>query len=122
MLPAHLFENADALAKLAALNPLAEGAVATSSSAHGRKEGGRTIKSSGGKVTGAERIGGAFTPEADPQWLQTRNAVLDKAVARTKAAMENLDKPPIVITLPDGKTVDGTAWVTSPLDVATSIS
>ena len=76
-----VFENPAALAKLAALNPLAEGAVASSSAAAGgsagRKDGKRTIASSGGKVAaGAERIGGEFTPEADPAWLKERDTFL----------------------------------------------
>lgn len=29
---------------------------------------------------------------------------------------------PILVTLPDGKTVDGVAWETTPLDIANSIS
>ena len=58
MMRPEMFDNAAALAKLAALTPLPEGAAAASS-AHARKEGGRTIKSSSGKVSGAERIGAA---------------------------------------------------------------
>lgn len=119
MLPVGTFENPSALGKLAALNPLS-GSAATASS-HGRK-GGRTIASSGGKSTTAERIGGDFTPTANPEWLKQRDGLLDTVIKRTAAQMEKLPKPPIKVTLPDGKVMDGTAWVTSPLDIATGIS
>ena len=110
MLAPDLYANTAALAALAKLNPTAPGgaAAATSSSAPGgRKDGARTIVSSGGKVTGAERIGGTFTSEADPAWLASRDAYLDEVKKRSEAALKALDKPPIVITLPDGKTQEG---------------
>jgi len=125
--PDVLGSNPAALAKLAALNPLSEEAAAaaagSSGAGAGRKGASRTITSSGGKVKeGAERIGGAFTPAADPAWIKTRESVLDEIAARNAAASASLKKEPIVITLPDGKQINGTAWETSPLDVATGIS
>ena len=117
-----MFENAAALAKLAALNPQGEGAAADASGGPARKGGRRTIASSSGKVSGAQRIGGTFTPTADPAWLQTRLGVLESIAERNDAAMAALDKPPIAVTLPDGKKIDGTAWETTPLGIATSIS
>ena len=36
--------------------------------------------------------------------------------------MAGLSKPAIVVTLPDGKQLDGTAWETSPLAIAEGIS
>ena len=122
-----VFENPAALAKLAALNPLAEGAVASSSAAAGgsagRKDGKRTIASSGGKVAaGAERIGGEFTPEADPAWLKERDTFLSAIAARNAEKEAKLVRAPITVTLPDGKQIEGKAWETSPLDIATGIS
>jgi threonyl-tRNA synthetase len=118
-----MFENADALKKLAELNPTPEGSASGSSSAHaGRKGGARTIASSSGKISGAERIGGSFTVEQDPAWIKERDALLEAAVKRGAEQLAALDKPPITVVLPDGKKVDGVAWKTSPLDVATSIS
>ena len=121
MMRAEMFEHPDALAKLAALTPLAEGAP-TIGSGNARKEGRRTVASSSGKVSGATRIGGEFTPASDPAWLKSRLDMLEAIAARNAAENAALDKPPITVTLPDGKAVDGTAWKTSPLDVATSIS
>ena len=121
-----VFENPEALAKLAALNPLAEGGAAasdgSSSAQAGRSANKRTTASSGGKTVGADRIGGDFRAETDPQWLKERDEVLESVIKRTAALVEKLDKPPISVTLPDGKVIEGSAWVTSPLDIATSIS
>ena len=123
MLRAEVFDNAGALAKLAALNPVAiESVTADGSDAHGRKEGRRTVASSSGKVSGAEKIGGTFTPTANPAWLQTRLEVLESIAARNAALTAKLEKPKITVTLPDGKKIEGTAWTTSPLDIATGIS
>ena len=118
-----MFENAEALAKLAALvsDPALVPAEASGSD-HARKEGRRTLKSSHGKVIEQKRIGGEFTPTADPAWMQTRLDVLERIAARNAAEMAKLDKPPITVTLPNGKTIDGTAWTTTPFDVAASIS
>ena len=119
-----VFENPEALAKLAALNPVAEGAVAPSTSGgSARVSGRRTIAKSGGKVApGAERIGGAFTPQPDPDWLKERTAFLDGIAQQNAKLMEQVAKPDITVTLPDGKQCPGQAYVTSPLDIATSIS
>ena len=101
----------------------AGGASAPSPSTHGRKEGGRAVASSRGKVTDAGvRIGGSFSPAPDPAWVKSRNDVLEAVVARQAALLESVAKPPITVTLPDGSTRPATAFVTSPLDIATAIS
>jgi len=123
MLLPEVLANADALAKLAKLNPLSEAAVesATASSSD-RKGSRRTIASSGGKVKeGAERIGGAFTVSADPAWLKAREAKLASIIASSAAKAAGASEP-ITVTLPDGKKIDGKAFETSPLDIATGIS
>ena len=119
MICPELFDNPEALAKLAALVP--SSATAGSGADHARK-GGRTIASSSGKITGAEKIGGTFTLAANAEWLQTREGLLDSIAERNKVEFAQLEKLPIKVTLPDGKVIDGTAWATSPLEVATSIS
>ena len=126
MLHPSVYNNPDALAKLAALNPptpLVTAAASTAASGGaGRKDGKRTIASSGAKVSGAERIGGEFATQADPPWLKDRDAVLENIIARSKSVIDGLDKPPITITLPNGTTQEGQAFVTSPFDVAMGIS
>ena len=49
---ASMFENPEALAKLAALYPKP---AQTAASSHARKEGGRTTKGSGAKITDAAK-------------------------------------------------------------------
>jgi len=121
-----MFDNKAALAELAKLNPLAEGAVATDGAAAGggatRASNRRTVASSGGKVSGANRIGPSFTPSADPAWIKERSDLLDKMAQRTAEQQAKLERKPIKVTLPDGKVIDGTAWETSPLAIATGIS
>ena len=93
---------------------------AGSSSTRERK---RTIAKSGGKVAaGAERIGGTFTPQADPDWLKERSAMLDGIAQRNAELMAKVAKPDISVTLPNGAQCPGRAYVTTPLDIATSIS
>ena len=116
-----IFENPAALAALAALVPEPAPAEASGSD-HARKAGGRTTKASHGKVVEQKRIGGEFTPTADPAWIKTRLGVLERIAARNAAEMATLDKPAITVTLPNGKTIDGTAWTTTPFEVAASIS
>jgi hypothetical protein len=119
-----MFENPEALAKLAALNPMPDLSEAGGSGGSGgatARKGGRTIASSGGKTVG-ERLGGEFKAEADPDWLKERDAFLDTLAKRHAAEYESRDTPAISVTLPDGKVIEGKAWVTSPLDIATGIS
>lgn len=121
-----MFDNKAALAELAKLNPLAEGAVEADGPAAGggaaRASNRRTVKSSGGNVSGASRIGPSFAPTADPAWIKERSDLLDKMAQRTAEQQAKLERKPIKVTLPDGKVIDGTAWETSPLAIATGIS
>lgn len=118
---AGLLENAAALARLAKLNPLSEQAQGAQVS-HARKEGKRTTEGGGKSIEGATRIGGDFQPTANPPWLDERSAALDKIVALRAAALASLPKTPIKVTLPDGSVKEGTAFQTTPADIAKSIS
>lgn len=120
-----------ALTKLASLNPPQQHAAAAetasggaaSSLAHSRTEGKRATAGGGASISGtADRIGGDFAVSANPEWIAKRLAVLERIKERNAAAMAGLSKPAIVVTLPDGKQLDGTAWETSPLAIAEGIS
>ncbi len=65
--------------------------------------------------------GGAVVPDdpAAPLFVRHRLEVLERARAR---AASGAGGSPIVITLPDGATKEGTAGVTTPLSVAAGIS
>jgi len=55
-------------------------------------------------------------------YMQHRMKVWDEAAERRKAEQGAVEPKPITITMPDGKTHEGQAFVTSPLDIAKKIS
>ncbi|XP_065836826.1 threonine--tRNA ligase 1, cytoplasmic-like [Oscarella lobularis] len=57
-----------------------------------------------------------------PEYIQTRIDLFDRLHAEYKASLAAKESNPIKITLPDGSTVDGESWKTTPLDVAHGIS
>ncbi|XP_078618699.1 threonine--tRNA ligase 1, cytoplasmic-like isoform X1 [Branchiostoma floridae x Branchiostoma japonicum] len=75
----------------------------------------------GGK--GAVDAGG-FPLEMDPPpaYLQERVELFDKLYKEYQDELAAKEPTPIKVTLPDGKQLDGQAWRTTPLDIATSIS
>lgn len=66
--------------------------------------------------------GGPTLPPLGQAWIGERLALLEEIKQRNAAALEALPKPPITVTLPDGKAIEGKAWETSPLDIASGIS
>lgn len=120
-----LFDNPEALRKLAELNPLfcqpsEEGGGGGGAAA--RASGRRTIASSGGSISGAERLGGEWKMASNPVWIHKRLEQLEKIKAKNAAMMEKVEKPAITVTLPDGKQMPGVAWQTTPLDIAGALS
>lgn len=67
-------------------------------------------------------IGGSFQPSENPAWLKDRAEVYDEIIAAQKARLAAKPRVPITVTLPDGKTVTGTSWETTPMSVAEGIS
>jgi len=112
-----MLENTAALAKLAALYPAPQPDAKT----FARKEGKRTTAGGGAQI-GTSRLGSEFALAQDPKWLGERLAILEAIQARNASALAALPKPSISVTLPDGKAISGTAWVTSPLQIAAGIS
>ncbi|XP_048483972.1 threonine--tRNA ligase 1, cytoplasmic isoform X4 [Plutella xylostella] len=87
--------------------------LATWSQKKAMKEKKKTENSGGGKV-------GELNPQ--PEYIQRRIDLWDKYKAQY---LEELEKKPavsIVVTLPDGKQVEASAWRTTPYDVAKGIS
>ena len=85
----------------------------------------RLTEESGKRVEGAEAsayIGGPFTPTEDPAFLAARGAVFEELLAAQRERVARKPRTPIRITLPDGKVVEGVAWETTPLAIATGIS
>ena len=56
-----------------------------------------------------------------PSYLKSRLEIWDRVKAKYDSYVESQEKTPIVITLPDGKQVEGSAWQTTPYEVAKGI-
>jgi threonyl-tRNA synthetase len=108
---------------------------APSKAASGGKEGlqgRRTVASSSQKIASSKLGGSSFVKrESNPAWLQHRLSIYDQIKAKRTAEFSQRVPIPISITMPDGKTLtcnpkDGDkafmAYVTTPLDIALSIS
>ena len=126
-----MFENADALQKLAELNPinpeLSSSPAATtgaSSASHQRAKpfGTRTSASTGASIKEAQVLGAEFEMQPNPSWIQERLALVESIKKKNAAEMEQVPKPAITITLPDGKEMPGVAWETTPLAIAGALS
>lgn len=64
-----------------------------------------------------------FKSEANPKWIEERLAKFEAIAKKREEEFASKDQTAeIVATLPDGKTLTGTAWVTSPYDLARKIS
>jgi threonyl-tRNA synthetase len=83
----------------------------------------RATKEVGDRMTSTGLIGGELSIEANSNRYDDRNAVFDRLWALQEEKQAALpDDKPIKVTLPDGTVKDGTAFKTSPLDIATAIS
>lgn len=73
------------------------------------------------KKTDDKPSGGVAELNPWPEYIQKRITLWDKY--KTQYAEELANKPDlsIVVTLPDGKTVEAKAWKTTPYDVAKGI-
>jgi len=62
--------------------------------------------------------------ELDPQpdFIKRRLEIFDRIKAEHDEVLKNKERTPIEITLPDGSVKEGTAWETSPLNIALGIS
>jgi threonyl-tRNA synthetase len=88
------------------------------------RDGGKTraTKESGARMENTGHIGGDFKIQENPEFLTTRLAIFDRFLAESQALEEQRPEEEISITLPDGTVKSGTAFKTSPYDVALSIA
>jgi len=56
-----------------------------------------------------------------PGYIQERIELFDKLHTQYTEKVAAMPRAPIKVTLPDGKVVDGTAWETTPYEVARGI-
>lgn len=68
-----------------------------------------------------ETSGGVSEMNPWPEFIHKRIALWDKFKAEQAEKLANAPDVSIVVTLPDGKTVEAKAWKTSPYDVAKGI-
>ncbi|KAG0083785.1 threonyl-tRNA synthetase, partial [Podila epicladia] len=57
-----------------------------------------------------------------PEYVAHRIAMFDELKKKADAADAAQPRVPITITMPDGSVREGTAWETSPMDIAKSIA
>ena len=126
-----MFENADALQKLAELNPInpelsssqtATAGASSTSQQRAKPFGTRTSASTGASIKEAQVLGAEFAIQPNPSWIQERLALVESIKKKNAAEMEQVPKPAITITLPDGKEMPGVAWETTPLAIAGALS
>jgi len=96
--------------------------AAAEEAASGRKSKDRLNKESGPKVAVGVKIGGDFTVQKNAPFLKDRDSIFEEIKARRAVEFAQAKREAITVTLPDGKTFPGTAWETTPGDVAASIS
>jgi threonyl-tRNA synthetase len=64
------------------------------------------------------KIGGDFKKGPNAEFLKLRTEVFEKLFAQQQEFFKSLPRENIVITLKDGKKVDGTSFQTTPLEIA----
>lgn len=68
-----------------------------------------------------EGSGGAAELNPWPEYIQKRISLWDKYKIQYEEEIASKPDMSIVVTLPDGKTVEAKAWKTTPYDVAKGI-
>ena len=76
------------------------------------------------KTAAAKDTASPFPLEHSPQpdYIQHRIKLFDELKGKYDAFVAAQERKPIKVTLPDGRQMDGTAWETTPLMIAKSIS
>ena len=83
----------------------------------------RLTKGTGQSIkAGTGKIGGPFTLSENPAYLAERVKLYESFAAKRAAELEGKPKTPLTVTLPDGSVKEGTAWVTTPYEIAAGIS
>ncbi|KAJ3293577.1 threonyl-tRNA synthetase [Rhizoclosmatium sp. JEL0117] len=76
------------------------------------------------KSKGKEAVAGEYPLECTPRpsYIQHRIDMFDELKLAYDAEIAAKPRVPIKVTLPDGRDMDGTAWETSPMDIAKTLS
>ncbi|KAJ3012304.1 UNVERIFIED_CONTAM: threonyl-tRNA synthetase [Siphonaria sp. JEL0065] len=81
---------------------------------------GQPKKAKGGKEVAAGEYPLEVSPR--PEYMQWRIDLFDQLKVAYDAEIAAKPRVAIKVTLPDGRDIDGTAWETSPMDIAKSLS
>lgn len=65
-----------------------------------------------------DKIGGEFTLKQKPEFLQRRLKIWEHFFAKQEEYLKSLPREKIIITLKNGKQVEGTSFETTPLQIA----
>lgn len=69
-----------------------------------------------------EKKGGISELSPPPEYFEERIKIFDEYMAKYQDFVAKQPREPITVTLPDGKQIQGTAWETTPLEIAKGIS
>jgi len=69
-------------------------------------------------ITTHDKLGGDFTLKQKPEFLQRRLKLWEAFFAKQEEYLKSLPREKIIITLKNGKQVEGTSFETTPLQVA----
>jgi len=69
-------------------------------------------------IKSSSKIGGSFTASTSAPFLQKRSKIWDELFAKQEEFLKNLPREKIMITLKNGKQVEGTSFETTPMLIA----
>jgi hypothetical protein len=69
-------------------------------------------------IKSSSKIGGSFTPSTTASFLQKRSKIWDELFSKQEEFLKNLPREKIIITLKDGKLVEGISFETTPIQIA----
>lgn len=84
--------------------------------------GKRAVAGSGPRIGETGKFEGEFKCQKNAPYQEHRLKVWDRLHARFTEELSKQPRKPIKIEMPDGKVKDGTAWETTPLEIAKGIS
>ncbi|KAJ3127727.1 threonyl-tRNA synthetase [Physocladia obscura] len=101
-----------------------EKAMSANNNSNNTKEPKPAKKGKSGKDAAAAAPIGEYALEVlpRPEFIQWRIDLFDELKKEYDAQIAAKPRVPIKITLPDGRDMDGTAWETSPMDIAKTLS
>lgn len=82
----------------------------------------RATEATAGTIATSEKLGASLKCSPKPAFIEERLKFFDAIYEKNQEQYKSLPKKPIKIKLPDGSTVDGISFETTPLSIASGIS